>query len=195
MVNISTADNPSLRRTNLLNTSKPLVLELGCGSGEYTLALAAKQPENHFIGVDIKGDRLHKGATQALKSNLENVTFLRIQIENLAQFFPPNSIDTIWITFPDPQPNDVNKRLTSPKFLEIYRSLLAPNGTANLKTDSDLFYNYTLESLAKSQISYLEHTNDLYNSNLLNFHPNTQTHYEKKYLALGKNINFVRWRW
>lgn len=195
MIDLNDDIKPDLKRTKLLNTSKPIVLELGCGSGEYTLALAMRQPENHFIGVDIKGDRLFKGATQAIKSNLENVSFLRAQIENLNQFFEPNSIDAIWITFPDPQPNDIKKRLTSPKFLDIYKQILVPNGTINLKTDSDLFYNYTLETLSKLPLSHLEYTTDLYNSDLLVLHPDIQTHYEKKYLALGKNINFIRWKW
>lgn len=195
MVDLSDKMSVDSRRTNLLNTSKPLVLELGCGSGEYTLALAEQEPQKHFIGVDIKGDRLFKGATLALSKNFENVSFLRTQIENLNQFFEPNSIDTIWITFPDPQPNDIKKRLTSPKFLDIYKQILSQNGTINLKTDSVLFYSYTLETLLKLPLSYLEYTNDLYSSNLLDLHPDTQTHYEKKYLALGKNINFIRWKW
>ena len=194
MINLNRIIKLDLRLTNLLNTSKPIVLELGCGSAEYTLALAMQQPENHFIGVDIKGDRLFKGATQAIKTNLENVSFLRAQIENLNQFFEPKSVAAIWITFPDPQPNDLKKRLTSPKFLDLYKQILIPNGTVNLKTDSDLFYNYTLESLLKLPLSHLEYTSDLYNSNLLDLHFDIQTHYEKKYLALGKNINFIRWK-
>jgi tRNA (guanine-N7-)-methyltransferase len=194
MIDISDKVRVEARCTILLNTSKPLVLELGCGSGEYTLALAEQEPLKHFIGVDIKGDRLFKGTNLALSKNLDNVSFLRTQIENLNQFFKPNTVDTIWITFPDPQPNDIKKRLTSPKFLDLYKEILVQNGTINLKTDGDLFYSYTLETLLKLPLTQLECTSDLYSSNLLDLHPDTQTHYEKKYLAMGKNINFIRWK-
>ena len=127
----------------------PITVELACGKGEYTVALAKKYPNRNFIGVDIKGNRLWTGANDALVNNLKNVAFLRIEIERITEFFIPKEISEMWITFPDPQPQDsrIKKRLTSERFTDMYKTLIKDDGILHIKTDSDLFYNYSKEVL------------------------------------------------
>jgi len=182
-----------LWQTQVFSNNNPIIVELGCGSGEYTLGLARKYPEHNYIGVDIKGDRLYKGANQALLEKLPNVAFLRTQIENLATFFLPNSIQAIWITFPDPQPENPRKQLTSSRFLDIYRVLLVSDGKIQLKTDSWEFFEATTNSLKKYDISEPISTTDLYNSPFLPAQNGIQTHYETKYLKQNKAICFMAW--
>ncbi len=179
--------------SDVFKNSNPIILELGCGSGEYTLGMAKKYPENNYIGVDIKGDRLYKGANLAILQELPNVAFLRTQIENLAQFFLPNSVHSIWITFPDPQLENPRKQLTSSRFLEIYQNILAPNGLIQLKTDSQEFFEATTSSLKKFNIPAGVSTADLYNSEFLAQQNGIQTHYEAKYLKQNKSICFMTW--
>ena len=177
--------------TQIFAQNQAIILELGCGSGEYTLGLASKYQEKNYIGVDIKGDRLFKGANLAQVLDLQNAVFLRTQIENIAQFFHPNSIQAIWITFPDPQLENKKKQLTSPRFLGIYKTLLAQNGIVYLKTDSLELYFATFETLKNFKIKNLNYTQDLHNSDFLAQQNDIQTHYESKYLALGKKICFM----
>jgi len=174
--------------------SKPIVLELACGKGEYAVNLAKQFPDKNFIGVDYKGNRIWRGAKTALEEGVKNVAFLRIQIENLLDYFNQGEIDEIWITFPDPQPqlSREKKRLTSDKFLVRYRHVLRRGGCINLKTDSDGLYAYTLEKVAELGLDLHAHTTDVYHSDLLNEELAIKTYYEKKYLAHQKNINYLR---
>ena len=184
----------------------PLILELGCGKGEYTIGLAANHPSKNFIGVDLKGNRIWRGAKTALEDKLENVAFLRTRIENIPSCFGSNEVDEIWITFPDPQPQKgrVKKRLTSPQFLERYKKMLKPKGIIHLKTDSAPLYEYTLEVVKENNLSLLQNTNDLYallNSvdieNSDDFPPETfsiQTFYEQKFSKKGFKICYLRFQ-
>ncbi|MGY3214344.1 tRNA (guanosine(46)-N7)-methyltransferase TrmB [Mucilaginibacter sp. HD30] len=174
--------------------NNPVVLELACGKGEYTVNLAQLFPDKNFIGVDYKGNRIWRGAKTALEEGVNNVAFLRIQIENLIDYFATGEIDEIWITFPDPQPqlSREKKRLTSPRFLDQYREVLKPGGAINLKTDNDGFYAYTAEKIAELMLKLHINTNDLYTSEFADEVLSIKTYYEKKYLAHNKNINYLK---
>jgi len=175
---------------------KPVILEVGCGKGEYTTGLARVFPGANFIGIDIKGDRIWKGAKEALSEGLHNVAYLRIQAEHINIFFGENEISGIWLTFPDPQPRKARtkKRLTSPWFLERYRKLLKPGSPIQLKTDDAGLYAYTLEVIAENKHSLSYHTADLYNDPHLDSFPlkEIQTFYERKFLKEGKPIHYIR---
>jgi tRNA (guanine-N7-)-methyltransferase len=172
----------------------PIILELGCGKGEYTTALAALHPENNYIGIDIKGARLWRGAKTTVLNNYPNVAFLRMRIDMILCAFEPEEISGIWITFPDPQPHKARKRLTSPMFLERYKILLKPDSTIHLKTDNTGFFGYTLSTIASEGHHLLMHTFDLYNSNLQEDVMLTRTHYEKIFLAQGVPIKYLRFK-
>ena len=174
-----------------------IVLEVGCGKGDYTTGMAAIFPNINYVGTDIKGSRIWKGSSIAEDKNLNNVAFLRTQIELLDQFFAPQEVDDIWITFPDPRPRDKDEkhRLTCEKFIEVYRKILKAQGTIHLKTDSDFIYNYTLELLKNSKtiaVKNLVITDDLYNSNLLAEHYGLTTAYERRFLIEGKKIKYLK---
>ncbi len=172
----------------------PITLELACGRGEYTLGLARMYPQRNFIGVDIKGARIWKGASTALAENLPNAAFLRTRIELLEQFFTPGEIQDIWITFPDPflRKSKSNRRLTSPRFLAMYSRLLAPGGAVHLKTDSPELYEFTLETLAEFPgINILNQNADIYGSRLPLPELALKTYYEYMHLAEGKTIKYV----
>ena len=172
----------------------PIILELGCGKGEYTVNLAKMYPEVNFIGIDYKGNRIWRGAKTAIEENIPNVAFLRIQIENLLDYFAEKEIAEIWITFPDPQPqvSREKKRLTSPRFLNMYKMVLQNNGPIHLKTDSDLLYAYTIEKVMELGLKTHITTNNLYHSGFANEVLSIKTYYEKKYLANDKNINYLK---
>lgn len=172
----------------------PVVLELACGKGEYAVEMARLFPQKNFIGVDYKGNRIWRGAKTALEEGINNVSFLRIQIENIAEYFTVNEVSEIWITFPDPQPQlgREKKRLTSPRFLDQYRQILQPGGFIHLKTDNDDLYAYTLEKIAAQNLKLYVSTNDLYHSEYDNEILSIKTYYEKKYLSNNKNINYVK---
>lgn len=174
--------------------NNPVVLELACGKGEYTVNLAQLFPGKNFIGVDYKGNRIWRGAKTALEEGVDNVAFLRIQIENLLDYFAKGEIDEIWITFPDPQPqlSREKKRLTSPRFLEKYIEVLKPGGYVNLKTDNDGLYAYTAEKIQELKLKEHVNTADLYNSEFADEVLSIKTYYEKKYLADNKNINYLK---
>jgi len=174
--------------------NNPVVLELGCGKGEYTVNLGRLFPYINFIGLDYKGNRLWRGAKTALEEGIENVAFLRIQIENLLDYFNENEISEIWITFPDPQPqiSREKKRLTSTRFLEMYKMILKKDGAVHLKTDSDSLYLYTLEKVNESGFELQINSDDLYNSPFADEVLSIKTYYEKKYLATNKNINYLK---
>lgn len=175
----------------------PIVLELACGKGEYTVGLGKTFPDRNYIGVDIKGDRIARGSQAALQLGLTNVAFLRASIQFLDEFFEPGEVDEIWLVHPDPQPKDRDekKRLTNQNFLTRYARLIKPGGLFHLKTDNPFLYDYTLEVI-RSMPGYelLEHTDDLYESELLADHYNITTHYEKLFREQGFTIKYIRAR-
>ena len=185
--------------------SNPITLELGCGKGDYTLSLARIHPERNYIGVDIKGARLWRGAKTAVEEPLNNVAFIRTRIDLIDRFFAEGEVSEIWLTFCDPQLKKPNKRLSSPRFLDTYARFLAPQSVMHLKTDSQELYDYTLnEVLPTRDVEIIAHTNDLYSDNLSTSQPinastlsearMTQTFYEKMFLAEGKPITYIQWK-
>ncbi|MDB5005574.1 MAG: trmB [Mucilaginibacter sp.] len=179
---------------DFFKNDNPIVLELACGKGEYTVNLAVLFPDKNFIGVDYKGNRIWRGAKTALEEGVNNVAFLRIQIENLEDYFAAGEVDEIWITFPDPQPqlSREKKRLTSPRFLNKYIELLKPGGCVNLKTDNDGLYAYTAEKIQDLQLKEHVNTADLYHSEYADEVLSIKTYYEQKYLKVDKNINYLK---
>jgi tRNA (guanine-N7-)-methyltransferase len=177
---------------------QPIVLELGCGKGEYTLGLAQAFPNRNHIGVDIKGDRLWVGSGIALREGIQNAAFLRTQIQFLEHFFKKGEIEEIWVTFPDPRPKekDDKRRLTAPRFLAIYQNLLKPDGWLKFKTDNTELFNYTLELINKNRISVknLVFTHDLYDSEYVFEHYEIKTKYERKFAALGETIKYLKFQ-
>ena len=180
--------------TGFFKNSNPVVLELACGKGEYTVNLAQMFPGKNFIGIDYKGNRIWRGAKTAIEESVNNVAFLRMQIENLVDYFAPGEVDEIWITFPDPQPqlSREKKRLTSPRFLNMYQPTLKPGGAVNLKTDNDGLYAYTADKIDELKLNLHIKTDDLYNSEFADEVLSIKTYYEKKYLKHNKNINYLK---
>ncbi|MEY3405759.1 MAG: tRNA ((46)-N7)-methyltransferase TrmB [Bacteroidota bacterium] len=175
----------------------PITVELACGRGEYTIGLAERFPERNHIGVDVKGDRIWKGSTWAVERNLKNVAFLRAEALGLMQFFAPGEIDELWITFPDPRPRkrDIKRRLTSPRFMEIYRHLIKPGGFLKFKTDNTGLFNYTLEELAlRNDVEDLKFTHDLYSDELRPECWDIKTRYEEMFSAKGEKIKYLRFK-
>ena len=171
--------------------NNPIILELGCGYGEYTTGLANKFIDKNYVGIDVKGERLWAGANLALTNNLSNVAFLQTEIYNLPNFFETNEVSEIWITFPDPQKEKPTKRLTCKTYLDIYKKFLKSNGAIHLKTDSDLIFDYTLEVLDNFNIKDLIFTKDLYNSEFKALHHDITTGFEKVYLEQGVKIKYL----
>lgn len=170
----------------------PIVLELGCGRGEYTVGLAREYPDRNFIGIDIKGARMWAGAKEAHLAGMTNVGFLRTNIELLASFFAPDEVEEIWITFPDPQMKKVRKRLTATNFLEMYRRILRPGGIINLKTDSPFLYEYTSRVVELNKLPVIKRTDDLYaNPQGVDRILDIRTHYESQWLARGMKIKYL----
>lgn len=174
--------------------TNPIVLELGCGKGEYTVKLAQHFPEYNFIGIDIKGSRMWKGATQAKELGLKNVGFLRTNIENLRMFFAEAEVNEIWLTFPDPQMKKARKRLTATNFIETYRRIAIPNGIIHLKSDSNFMYRYTEAMVAENQFEVIRQTDDLYHSDILDEVLSIRTFYEKQWLDRGLSIKYLAFR-
>ena len=170
----------------------PIVLELGCGKGEYTVGLAGLFPEKNFIGVDIKGARMWTGAKASLEAEMKNVAFLRTSIELIAHFFAPGEVAEIWLTFPDPQMKKVNKRLTSTRFMRLYREILSEGGIVHLKTDSNFMYTYTLEMAKANNFPILFNNNDLYHSGLMDDILSIKTYYEQQWIERGLNIKYIK---
>lgn len=169
----------------------PITLEIGCGDGAYTIGLAMRYPSRNFIGIEVKGDRLCKGALVA--QPYDHIAFLRTSATQLLNFFNPNEVSEIWIPFPDPQLSNRNSkhRLTHPRFLQLYSTILLNGGKIHLKTDSALFFHYTLKIIKTENFMPIAMTNDLYNSTLLDQHFGIQTSYEKRFLAAGKAIHYL----
>jgi tRNA (guanine-N7-)-methyltransferase len=178
---------------HFFKNSKPIVLEIGCGKGEYTVGLARIFPEKNFIGIDIKGDRIAVGSNNAIQHNLTNVGFLRIKVQDILSFFEQNEVSEIWITFPDPQPlkSGIKKRLTNERFLGIYKTILQQDGILHLKTDSELLFDYSLETLETFGTKNLVFTKDLYNSDLNVKHYGIKTRFEEIFTEKGFLINYL----
>jgi tRNA (guanine-N7-)-methyltransferase len=179
---------------SFFGNNNPIVLELGCGKGEYTIKMAQHFPEINFIGIDIKGSRMWKGATLAKELALKNVCFLRTNIENIHLFFAPGEISEIWLTFPDPQMKKQRKRLTSISFLDNYRQVLSSEGIVHLKTDSNFMFAYTGEVIKANNFVVLHKTIDLYQSDLLDEVLSIKTFYEKQWLDRGLSIKYLSFR-
>lgn len=175
----------------------PIVLELACGKGEYTVGLGSRFPEYNFIGIDIKGDRIARGSAKAGELGLKNVAFLRTGIQYLDEFFDENEVSEIWLVHPDPQPRDKEekRRLTNPRFLELYKKYLRNGGICHLKTDSEFLFDYSLEVMKNDpEFELLDFTKDLYNSPLKEGHFEIVTHYERFFTEKGANIHYLRAR-
>lgn len=177
----------------IFGNTNPLVLELGCGRGEYTTGLALRFPKKNFIGIDIKGARMWRGAKTAIEKELKNVAFLRTRIEFIDSFFTRGEVDEIWITFPDPHPGkkNSNKRLTCPWFLNTYRNFLKDNGIIHLKTDNTELFNYTENLLLRNNIEITRATRDLHSENPDDDILAIRTHYEDKFISQGLKISYL----
>lgn len=180
----------------IFGNDNPIVVELACGKGEYTTNLAELNPDKNYIGIDIKGDRIWKGARRAMEQGLENVRFLRCFIDHLDQFFSEGEISEIWITFPDPylRKSKSKKRLTSPRFLSIYRKVAHADAVVHLKTDSKPLFNFTEEVVEEQGLSIMEHYSDLYAQNPDDEILSIKTYYEKKHLQDGRTIQYIQFR-
>ncbi|MGE5356903.1 MAG: tRNA (guanosine(46)-N7)-methyltransferase TrmB [Deltaproteobacteria bacterium] len=175
--------------------NNPITLELACGRGEYSIALAQMYPDSNFIGVDVKGARIWKGARYAIGKNITNLAFLRTRIENIESFFLAQEVSEIWITFPDPflKNSKSNRRLTSLTFLNKYNNLLKPGGTIHLKTDSPELYEFTLETLGSQDNYDVQYFNDdIYSSPLIFPELEIKTYYENQHLSEGRKIKYIR---
>ena len=183
-------------RDEIFRNRNPLILELGCGRGEYTTALAVKFPSNNYIGVDIKGARLWRGAKTAHENNLPNAAFLRSRIEFINSFFGGNEVDEIWLTFPDPHTGrkNSNKRLTCPWFLNNYRGFLKDNGIVHMKTDNNDLYSYTKKLAERNDLEILTTTGDLHSDLKGNEILLIRTHYEELFLEQGLKIKYLAFR-
>lgn len=181
-------------REEYFKNDNPIVLELGCGKGEYTVGLGERYAERNFIGIDIKGARLWRGCKTAFENKMRNVAFLRCQIQMLEKLFDKDEVDEIWITFCDPQLKNENRRLTCPRFLERYAKVIKPDGILHLKTDSTELYEYTSEMLKQENHYIIFESNDLYGTDFEDDVKEIQTFYEKMYLKEGKKIKYIKFQ-
>ncbi|MBB6463173.1 tRNA (guanosine(46)-N7)-methyltransferase TrmB [Flammeovirga kamogawensis] len=183
-------------RKEVFKNENPLVLELACGRGEYTTGLAQVYPDKNFIGIDIKGDRIWKGGNVVDEKGLTNAAFLRTHIQNLEKYFEKGEVDEIWIIHPDPRPKDrdAKRRMTHPRFLNIYKNLLKENGLVRFKTDSKELFEYSVETLVEQKVQLEAITFDLYESKLLKEHHGIVTRYEKHFTELGHKVHYLKFR-
>ena len=179
-------------KSDFFKNDNPIVLELGCGKGEYAVGLARRFPEKNYIGVDIKGARMWTGAKSAVKEGISNVAFLRTNIELITRFFEPGEVSEIWITFPDPQMKKVRKRLTSSRFLELYREIRVADGIVHLKTDSPFLYTYTDALVKLNNMPTEVNTSDLYHSDIVDDILEIKTFYEQQWLDRGLTIKYIK---
>jgi tRNA (guanine-N7-)-methyltransferase len=191
-------DHPIKGRWNkeIFKNENPLVLELGCGKGEYSVGLATKFPDKNYIGIDIKGARMWRGAKTSNENNLANVAFLRTRIEFITSFFKTDEVDEIWVTFPDPHPGrrNSNKRLTSPWYLNAYQQFIKDKGIIHLKTDNTELFKYTKSIVSHNNLETIFSTSDLYSEDLPDDILSIKTHYEKIFLTAGLKINYITFR-
>ena len=176
----------------IFKNNNPIHLELGCGNGEYTISNSINYPNCNFIGIDIKGSRLWKGAKYLEKNNVKNALFLRIQIENILDFFDENEVKEIIISFPDPRPKkrDIKKRLTNVKFLDLYHKIILNGGKLMLKTDDKDLFDYSIDQIKDSKFKQLNYSDNVYSSQKFEYIKGVKTKYEKKFLDQGKTIKF-----
>jgi tRNA (guanine-N7-)-methyltransferase len=177
-----------------LKNNNPIILELACGRGEYTIGLAQLHPTKNFIGVDIKGNRMYIGAKKAVDNTLHNAAFLRAEIETIADYFLQNEVDEIWITFPDPQLriSKAKKRLTHPRFLRQYLQILKPSAPIHLKTDSPNLFNFTKKVITMYGLQLLEESADVYAEKIIAEELKIKTHYESLDIAGSKKIHYLK---
>jgi tRNA (guanine-N7-)-methyltransferase len=198
LTEITGKDHPLKGKWNkdIFGNNNPVILELGCGKGEYTVGLATMFPENNYIGIDIKGARMWRGAKSANEADLDNVAFLRTRIEFINSFFKTDEVDEIWITFPDPHPGrrNSNKRLTSPWFLNNYRMFTKDKAIIHLKTDNTELFNYTRKVIDHNKLETLHAITDIYSEILPDNILSIKTHYEKLFVLKGLPINYVSFR-
>lgn len=178
--------------SEVFRNNHPIVLEIGCGKGEYTVELGKLYPEKNFIGLDIKGARMWKGAKEAKEAGMANIAFLRIYAELLESAFAPGEISEIWITFPDPQMAKARKRLTGSRFLSLYHRILKPGGRIHLKTDSPFLYTYTTALIQTNQLPEFVNTEDLYDCGMDDKILAIKTFYEQQWLSRGKKIKYIQ---
>lgn len=180
--------------TRVFKNDKPIILELASGKGDYSLALAEMFPENNYIAMDVKGDRLFKGAKEALEAGLHNIRFFRAMIDHIENYFQKDEISEIWITFPDPylSVSKEKKRLTHPRFLERYKKILSDNASINLKTDSLELYEFTKEVIQVQGLKLKEDISDIYAMTMVPDILNIQTFYERKHLAENRTITYLK---
>ncbi len=180
----------------IFGNDHPLVLELGCGKGEYTVALARKNPEQNYIGIDIKGARMWRGAKTALEEDLSNTLFLRTRIDFITAYFAEDEISEIWITFPDPQPKKAKKRLVSTRFLSYYQQFLKNYGTIHLKTDNTSLFQYTLNIIEENDLALIHLEEDIHGSEKISLQAirNIHTFYEKQFLEANKTIKYLAFK-
>jgi tRNA (guanine-N7-)-methyltransferase len=177
--------------SGFFGNSHPIVLEVGCGKGEYTVGLAKNNRERNFIGIDIKGARLWRGCRSVVEESLHNVAFIRTLADHMERLFAPGEISEVWITFPDPQPTKTWRRFTSPWFLGKFRNILVPGGIIHLKTDNLEYYRFTLETLAGEEHTLLHSTEDLYESGITGDITSIRTFYESKWLEQQRKICYL----
>lgn len=179
--------------SDFFGNDNPIVLELGCGRGEYTVALAQLFSEKNFIGVDIKGSRMWAGAKESHLKGMKNVAFIRTNIEIISEFFSTDEVAEIWLTFPDPQMKKVRKRLTSTRFMELYQQFVKENGIIHLKTDSNFMFQYTVEMIKANQYPVIFQNNDLYHSDFSDDKIlSIKTFYEQQWLERGLTIKYIK---
>jgi len=183
--------------SSYFKNENPITAELACGRGEYSIGLANLFPNRNYIGVDVKGDRLWKGSTLAVEGNIRNVGFLRTHMLMIENFFEAGELDEIWLTFPDPRPRkrDIKRRLTSSRYLDIYKNILKPEGQFRFKTDNTPLFEFTLEELSlRNDITDLVVTHDLYHSELRHEGFDIKTRYEEMFTAKGEIIKYLRFK-
>lgn len=171
--------------------NNPIVLELGCGKGEYTVELARQFPDKNYIGVDIKGNRIWTGARKSLQEGLRNAAFIRTNIEMIHHFFSSNEVSEIWLTFPDPQMKKTSKRLTATNFIRSYLNFLKPEGVIHLKTDSNFMFTYTCEMVKANHFQVIDYQEDIYASESVSPILNIKTYYEQQWLERGIAIKYI----
>lgn len=189
-------ENMKGKWNEFFKNDQPVTLELACGKGEYAVGLGRMYPQRNFIGVDVKGNRIWRGAKTALAEGLTNVAFVRSQIDKIDQYFTPGEVEEIWITFPDPQLrlSRIKKRLTHPKFLRLYQRFLAPNGIVHLKTDSPNLYHFTKTVAEMYQLEVLADDDDVYRNGNYTDELRIKTHYESLDIAQSNRVHYLKFR-
>jgi tRNA (guanine-N7-)-methyltransferase len=178
--------------TEIFQNDFPIVLELGCGKGDYTLNLARKYPDKNFIGIDLKGYRLWKAASTALDDNLQNVFFLRANVLDLGDVFDPGSVSSLWITFPDPYPKKPRKRMTAERYLDVYKKICRPGSLINFKTDDDALYDWSLESIMDYGCHIQQNLTDVHSDEAIDDELKILTYYEKQHIVAGLKIKYLQ---